>query len=1099
MRTHRLSCMKKRSSVVRVMNWIALVFVCVVCVATFLYTKILAASSDVAISQVYGGGGNSGATYKNDFIELFNRSSAAVSLSGWSVQYASATGSTWQVTMLSGTIEAGHYYLIQEAAGSGGTADLPTPEATGGIAMSGSAGKVALVNGSSALSGSCPKGTSILDFVGFGSTANCYEGAAPTAAPSNTNSIFRGAGGCVDADNNSTDFIVGVAAPRNGASPPHYCVGSTNPSGMTAAMPASIPIGGTSLLTVTVVPGANPSSTAITVTGNLLALGGSASQPFFDDGSHGDVTAGDLTFSFQVTAAAGTAPGTKNLAVIIADAEARTASLNLALTIEAPYLAVHDIQGSGSVSPHAGEYVTTRGIVTALKNNGFFIQTPDAEIDGDPNTSEGIFVYTSSSPPTAAAIGNLVSVTGTIQEYIPASDPASPSMTQLSGSPAVNLISTGNSLPAPIILTPADTDPSGGLVQLERFEGMRVHVDSLTVISPTQGYIDEIEATASTTGVFYGVITGVARPFREPGIEIPDPLPVGAPCCIPRFDGNPERLRVDSDVQPGAAPLEVAAGAVITNLTGPLDYFGRSYSILPDPDPPPSVTNVLTAVPLPLVSSDEFTIASFNLKRFFDTQDNPLLSEPVLTPPAFRNRLQKVSLTVRDILRSPDILGVQEVENLATLEAIADQINSDTVAAGLDNPGYQALLMEGNDIGGINVGALVKSSRLGVDEFAQLGKDATYINPMTGTPELLNDRPPLLIRAKVNRPDASPFPVTVLVNHLRSFSNINDPLEGDRVRAKRRAQAEYLANLIQDRQLANRNEHLVVLGDFNSYPFNDGYVDVLGAIRGTPTPADQVLLASPDLVNPDLVALLDRLPPAERYSFVFDGNAQALDHILVSDNLLPHVTQFLYARSNADFPESLHNDPTRPERASDHDIPVLALIFRPPAGYEADVAPRPTGDGTVTLTDWIQVGRFAAGLDTPESPDEFKRTDCAPKETLGDGRISLLDWVQAGRYAAGLDALALAGGPSTSSLKRMKGELNVESAQPIPRPHSTIRLVPITPDVTAPVVVEVQLDSRGDENAVGFSVAYDPAVFEPPEVKPGPDARETMLHVNSRY
>ncbi|MDQ3907478.1 MAG: lamin tail domain-containing protein, partial [Acidobacteriota bacterium] len=114
-----------------------------------------AASSDIVISQVYGGGGNNGATYKNDFIELFNKSTSPVTVTGWSVQYASAGGSSWAVTNLSGTIQPGHYYLVQEAAGAGGTTSLPAPDAVGagsGINMSGTAGKVALVTNTTALS-----------------------------------------------------------------------------------------------------------------------------------------------------------------------------------------------------------------------------------------------------------------------------------------------------------------------------------------------------------------------------------------------------------------------------------------------------------------------------------------------------------------------------------------------------------------------------------------------------------------------------------------------------------------------------------------------------------------------------------------------------------------------------------------------------------------------------------------------------------------------------------------------------------------------------------------------------------------------------------
>ena len=192
-------------------------------------------SQSVVISEVYGGGGNSGATYKNDFIELYNPTSSPISLVGWSVQYTSAAGTTWQVTNLSGSIAARSYYLIQEAAGSGGTASLPGPDATGTINMAGTAGKVALVNSTTALSGSCPSSASIVDLVGFGSTASCSE-TAFSPAPSNTNSIERKAnssststsmqpggadeyaGNGYDSNNNSSDFVTRSPQPQNSAS-----------------------------------------------------------------------------------------------------------------------------------------------------------------------------------------------------------------------------------------------------------------------------------------------------------------------------------------------------------------------------------------------------------------------------------------------------------------------------------------------------------------------------------------------------------------------------------------------------------------------------------------------------------------------------------------------------------------------------------------------------------------------------------------------------------------------------------------------------------------------------------------------------------------
>ncbi len=196
----------------------------------------------------------------------------------------------------------------------------------------------------------------------------------------------------------------------------------------------------------------------------------------------------------------------------------------------------------------------------------------------------------------------------------------------------------------------------------------------------------------------------------------------------------------------------------------------------------------------------------------------------MLTPDAVNLRLQKASLTVRHVLRSPDILGVVEVENLSILQRLAARINADAVAQGEDDPMYVAYLEEGNDIGGIDSGFLVKSSRVDVLSVEQVGKDATYTPPgqSPGAPlPLLNDRPPLVLQAAVHGPIATPFPVTVIVNHLRSLSGI-DGADGDRIRAKRRAQAEFLASLIQSRQATER---VISVGDYNAFAFNDGFVD----------------------------------------------------------------------------------------------------------------------------------------------------------------------------------------------------------------------------------------------------------------------------------
>jgi uncharacterized protein len=887
--------------------------------------------AQVVMSQVYGGGGNAGATLKNDFVELFNRGSAPVSVTGWSVQYASATGSTWQVTNLSGMIQPGQYYLVQEAQGAGGTTNLPTPDAVGTIPMASGAGKVALVNTTTALTGTgCPSAAGVQDLVGFGTTANCSE-TAPTSAPSNTTAVLRAGLGCTDTNNNSTDFSSGSPNPRNTASPLNPCAGPLTVTNASPLPNATVLQPYRVTFTATGGTGTGYSFTQISGT---LPPGLSLTDATLS-GTPTTTTGSPFTFTMQVT-----------------DSGSNVAQKQFQLVVDptptcVPSHTIADIQGSGNTSPLAGMSVTTSGIVTGLKSNGFFIQMPPPG-DGDPATSDGVFVFTSSAPPAVVVTGSEVCVTGNVQEFIPGSDPASPSQTEIASeiaSPSsVFAISVAEPLPPPVVLGTSDTSPTGGIDQLERYEGMRVHVESLTVTAPTGGSLNEANATSASNGVFYGVLSGIPRPFREPGIETPEPLPAGSPCCVPSYDANPERLRVDSGSQ--SIPLEVTTGAVVTGLTGPLDYAQRTYSIVLDAGPTPTVSpGIATAVPVPTPDEDtEFTIASFNMERFFDTVEDPSVSDVVLTPTAFGNRLNKASLAIRTVMKSPDVIGVEEMENLKTLQALADKVNSDTVAAGGADPDYRAYLEEGNDIGGIDVGFLVKASRINVSSVEQYGKDTTYVTP-SGSTDLLNDRPPLVLRASVTHEhETSPF--IVVVNHLRSLSGINGA-DGARVRAKRRAQAEYLAGLIQSLQAGDPPAHVVSVGDYNAFEVSDGYVDVMGTIEGTPTRADNVVLASPDLVEPNLTDLLTTLPAEEKYSYVFGGSAQVLDHVLVNPGMNGILSRFAYARNDADFAESFRNDPDRPERISDHDMPVA--YFKLPLDLTPPVLILP-GDLTVAAT-----------------------------------------------------------------------------------------------------------------------------------------------------
>ncbi|MDQ3288235.1 MAG: lamin tail domain-containing protein [Pseudomonadota bacterium] len=798
------------------------------------------AQAQVVISQVYGGGGNSGATFRSDFIELRNNGASAVSVDGWSVQYASAGGSTWARTALAGSIAPGGFYLVKQADGSGGSVSLPTPDATGTTAMAGTNGKVALVRSGTALSGTCPVGTTtVADFVGYGSSASCAE-TAPTATLSNTTAALRKGDGSIDTGSNSADFATGAPNPRNSGSEP--------PPPPEPAVPLSIA----------------------------------------------------------------------------------------------------QIQGAGLVSAYDGTIVVTEGIVTARKfNNGFFLQS--ANDDGNAATSEGIFVFTGSAPPASAAPGNLLRVTAKVEEFVPSSNPNQLTITELV-SPTIELLGSGLALPLAVEIGAAELGADATPGTLERLEGMRVSVTQSVVIAASGGSIQERTATSFSDGVFHVVLPEVARPFREPGIGALDVALATLPADKnpPVFDTNPERLMVRSRGQIGAAAVSVDTQAQVAGLIGVLDYFAGTWALLPDVGTPPAVSGGRLPEAVNDAAYDEATIASFNVLRLFDevADGNGAVA---LNADALDKRLTKTAVSICDYLKAPDILGIVEIENLRVMGMLAERINSSCASA----PVYVPYLEPGNDVGGINVGFLVNTRAVGLDavrvevlEVRQFGKDTTLANP-NGSTSLLNDRPPLLLRARVHHDNGGSYPVTVIVNHLRSLSGIDDVRSGsngwstggERVRVKRGAQAAYLAGLVESLQQAKPDENIVLVGDFNAFQFNDGYVDVLGVLTGDPAAPDQVLT---HVESPLTSLLIDgsqlEADAGEHYSFVFAGNAQTLDHVLVNEAVIAATggLKVDHARINADFGVDNFGDFSVPLRTSDHDPVRLAIAV--PAFRSADLS-----------------------------------------------------------------------------------------------------------------------------------------------------------------
>lgn len=607
--------------------------------------------------------------------------------------------------------------------------------------------------------------------------------------------------------------------------------------------------------------------------------------------------------------------------------------------------AISAVQGEGDLSPFVNDSVRIEGIVTGRMARGFFMQTPDDKTDGDPKTSEGIYVFTKNEPPAEAAVGNLVSVTGMIEEFKYENDVASLTITELShrrDRDSIRVISKDNALPKPVALSAQDFSPVGAndfqkmssaISALEKYEGMRVLVPSMTVVAPTYGSFDARSGMTVSYGTFFGVLTGMPRPFREPGMDIQAFLAskersewIARHPKMAIFDANPEAIRVDSKAQLGAQTIDVTSRDTIENLSGIMHYGYGKYTIATDVDTKAAVKGSIKAKALPVPNERQFSVAAMNIENFFDDEDDPEIKEDIVSREAFDQRLKKISLAVREYLRFPDVIGAVEIENLSALKRLAERINRDAEAAGQSNPKYEAFLKNGNDGRGIDVGFLVKTSRLKVREVAQLGKDETYNDTKGKKDAILNDRPPLLIRVEIADAKSSrPFPLTLIVNHMKSFNGYDDPKDASRVRAKKKLQAEFLANVVQKIQTKDPDEKMILLGDFNFYQFNDGIMDVMGTIAGKTASASEVLMPSDDLVDPNLINLIDLIGDKnERYSYVFDGSAQVLDHILVTSNLGPakHLLGVGFGRFNADFPAVLRNDATRVEKFSDHDVAV---------------------------------------------------------------------------------------------------------------------------------------------------------------------------------
>ena len=759
-----------------------------------------ASSPSLVIAEAYGGGGNSGATLRSDFVELANRAADPVDLSGWEVRYYSRTGTTPQATTLEGEIAAGGRYLVQQADGANDAAEpLPAPDATGTTAMSSSGARVEIVS---------PSGE-VVDRLGWGG-AEPAEGLAADGT-SNTTSVAR-RDICVDTDNNAADFVVGAPTPQN--------------------------------------------STTETVTCDL------------DDTDPPSV----------------------------------------------PTRTIAEIQGSAHLSPFDGTQVAeVAAVVTAVSRNGFWMQSTTS--DEDESTSEGLYVYTGGAPSVSA--GDEVLVDGYVDEYRPGGSGGWDNLTTTEiVQPQVTVTGSGE-VPEPVVLgvdrvapqqTIEEGDPKSveydeaqfrpgtdAIDFYESMEGMQVAVTDAQVVGPTASFGEVPVVPEGTAAVRSGADGVVYSGYDAP---------------------NAARVQIDDLLLPSDSMPQADVGDTLTGtVSGPLDYSFANFKLLAT-SVPTVEDGGLEAEVAAAPKRRDLSVASFNVEN--------------LDPGDGKATFDRLAGQVVDNLRSPDVIAVEEVQDnsgpaddgtvdsSATTDALIEAI----VAAG--GPRYEANWVDPEDkADGGQPGGNIRNVLL-----HRTDRPLTFVERTEGTPghaaAVEQDKKGALLTESPGRiaPESAAFEgsrkplvgeyrfhgqrVFVAAVHLSSkggddplFGRWQQPVRGSE--ADRHAQAQEVRGFVDDLLAADPEANVVIAGDVNDFEFSQ---------------TADILVGSGDTALTDLPRTL---PEQERWTYVYEGNSQVLDHILISPSLAgsPEDPAFAY--------DIVHTNSPFADQASDHDPQVVHL------------------------------------------------------------------------------------------------------------------------------------------------------------------------------
>jgi predicted extracellular nuclease len=770
-----------------------------------------AASTSMVISEAFGGGGNSGAKWLNDYVELFNTSQQPVDLSGWKVAYWSkgqekgtAPSST---TALSGTVQPGTHYLVQEDAGANnaGTAvTLPTPDATGTIAMSSSGARVAVLDDAG----------NTVDLLGWGGAA--YSESAPAPGTDNTTSSTRTAV-CFDSDNNAADFASVNPTPRNSSAAAIDCTTQTPPTLTTAT--------------------------------------------------------------------------------------------------------IAEIQGTSHLSTLTGKAVEgVNGVVTAVGPDGFWMQSTTP--DDDPATSEGIYVFTHGD--IDVATGDALTVKATVQEYRPGGSRTDNLTTTELVDPDVTVDSTGNPLPAPVVLgidrvAPQQTieqgdpssveydsatfDPSSSAIDFyESMEGMRVAVEDAEAVGPTNSYGELPVVPGQNVDAVRSIHDGVVYS----GYDHPNAMRVIV-------------TTLDSDVRmPRADVGDVLGGSTVGVLDYNFSNFMLEATSLGTLEPAGLQREVTTAQ-----TNNQLAVATFNVEN--------------LAPSNPQSKFVRLAAQVVHNLKSPDILALEEIQdnNGAQDDGVVDSTTTvDKLVAAIKaagGPAYEARWVNPeNDQDGGQPGGNIRSvflfnpardvafvDRAPGDATTSTGVEGSGDEThLTHSPGRID--PTSSVWEDSRKPLVGEFTfrgrtVFAIANHFNSKGG-DDPLFGrwqqpERFsETQRNGQAHEVRAFLDQLMTHDPNARVVVLGDLNDFEFSKTADILVGTDPAT-----------------ELLDLPRTLPAAERYTYVYEGNSQVLDHIMISPALTVAPPGALHPAYDYDV---VHTNAEFHDQDSDHDPQIVRLAIR---------------------------------------------------------------------------------------------------------------------------------------------------------------------------